>query len=63
MMNDHGKSDRPKVPAKFAEQGRGMEARLRSGMEGRRLAKGNMVQAKHHADSAKPRNRECAKRA
>jgi group II intron reverse transcriptase/maturase len=42
-MNERGKSDRPVVPKKFPNEGRGAP-RLEEGMEGRGLAKGNLSQ-------------------
>lgn len=41
MMNDHGNSDSCKVPAKFANKDGATPSA--SGMEGRRLTKGNMA--------------------
>ncbi len=52
MMNGHGKSDRPVVPAKSPNNADGLLASLddvkgrsvAEGMEGRGLAKGNSLQ-------------------
>lgn len=66
MMNEHGKSDRPVVPEKSPNQ---TLRRVREGMEGRGLAKGNLhqqnmfrTQSRGDVHSALERVREAARK-